>query len=86
MERHDQSADFERLSWHDNIVYGVRFDVGDSFRGDRHSHLVLDIDHIVEWICGVGGEIGFCASGYSQVLRAAPVELDEQRLAPADRA
>ncbi len=157
MERHEQSADFERLPWHDNIVYGVRFDVGDNFRGDWHRDFVLDIDHIVEWICGVdggarfrvapatltfhhvtdlriaidwgnsggqmslhelsihaitreqvqdqkicldrphfrwriafnwpdGGQITFCASGFSQVLRAAPVELDEQRLAPADRA
>ena len=54
MERHEQSGDFESLSWHDNIVYGVRFDVGDNFRGDWHRDLVLDIDHIVEWICGGG--------------------------------
>ena len=43
-------ADFENLSWHDNIIYGLGFDVGDSFQGDWHSDLVLDIDHIVEWV------------------------------------
>ncbi len=43
-------ADFEGLSWHDNILYGLRFDVGDSFRGDWRADLALDIDHIVEWL------------------------------------
>ncbi len=26
-------ADFQDLSWHDNIVYGLRFDMGDSLQG-----------------------------------------------------
>jgi hypothetical protein len=52
-------ADFDRLSWHDNLVYGLRFDVGDSFRGDWHSDLVLDIDHIVEWVCDETGRCRF---------------------------
>ena len=51
--------DFETTSWHDNIVYGLRFDVGDSFRNDWRSDLVLDIDHIVEWICGTAGGAQF---------------------------
>ncbi len=157
MEPTATETDFEDLSWHDNLVYGLRLDVGDPDRGTWHSNLVLDIDHIVEWVCGgergvrfrvapatltfhdatdlriavdlggrggqialnelsiagitrapvadqkicldrpyyrwrialnlpEGGEIAFGASGFTQVLRAAPVLLDEQRLAAADRA
>src|SRR3989304_4763131 len=39
--------DFESLSWHDNVVHGIRL---------RNPHegydydLVFDIDHILEWI------------------------------------
>ncbi len=41
-------ADFKAMSWHDNYVHGVTFDVDvDTWRSD----LVLDIDHIVEWLC-----------------------------------
>jgi hypothetical protein len=59
MQRHASELDFDRLSWHDNILYGVRFDVGDSSQGDWHSDLVLDIDYIVEWICGLAGRAQF---------------------------
>ena len=59
MRQHTAESDFERLSWHDNIVYGLRLDVGDSFRGDWHRDLVFDIDHIVEWVCGVDGGVRF---------------------------
>ena len=48
----DTGDDFARLSWHDNTVYGLRLEIGDPERGDWRSNLVLDIDHIVEWICG----------------------------------
>ncbi len=58
MQRHTADSDFERLSWHDDTVYGLRLDVGDSFRGDWHSDLVFDIDHIVEWVCGPDGGPG----------------------------
>ncbi len=156
MERYASDADFDRLSWHDNALYGLCFEVGDPDRDDWRSDLVLDIDHIVEWLCGPagrarfrvapatltfhdvtdlriavdcgdsggrvalhepsidaitrapirdpnirldrpyhrwrialnlprGGEIGFGASGFTQVLRAEPVLLDEQKLAAADR-
>jgi hypothetical protein len=44
--------DFDRLSWHDNHVYAIVFCVGDISLGDWRSDLVLDIDHIVEWVCG----------------------------------
>ena len=59
MQQQALDSDFEHLSWHDNIVYGLRLDVGDSFRGDWHSDLVLDIDHIVEWVCGADGGVRF---------------------------
>ena len=49
-------ADFDRLSWHDCSVYGVAFDVDAA--GGR-SDLRLDIDFIVEWICGEAGRATF---------------------------
>ncbi len=54
-----QGDEFERHSWHDNIVYAIRLDVGDAFEGDFHSDLVLDIDHIVEWDCAPDGSMRF---------------------------
>ncbi|HJS33412.1 MAG TPA: hypothetical protein VJ924_15565 [Alphaproteobacteria bacterium] len=42
-----------RGSWHDDSIYGLRVVVGDHERGDWRSELVLDIDHIVEWVCGL---------------------------------
>jgi len=42
--------DFETLSWHDDTVYGLRFRIGDPARNDWTADLVLDIDHIVEWV------------------------------------
>jgi hypothetical protein len=53
------TPDFEALSWHDNALYGVRLDIGDLERGDWRSDLVLDIDHIVEWLCGMEGQVRF---------------------------
>ena len=49
----------ELPSWHDNLVYGLRFDAADPDRGLWRSDLVLDIDHIVEWLCGVDGRVKF---------------------------
>lgn len=150
-------SEFDGLRWHDNALYGLRLDLGDPARGDWRSDLVLDIDHIVAWLCGPdgrvrfrvapatltfhhvtdlriavdcgdsgnrtalhalsinaitrerlqdqkicldrpyyrwrialnlpeGGAIAFGASGFSQVLRAAPVVRDQQQLSPAERA
>ena len=53
------ASEFERLSWHDDTLYGLRFDVGDSFQGDWRADLVLDIDHIVEWVRGEAGNFRF---------------------------
>ncbi len=46
------TEEFERLSWHDNALFGMRIEVGDPDLGTWHSRLLLDIDHILEWICG----------------------------------
>ena len=59
MEKQVPDSDFDRMSWHDNVVYGLRFDVGDTFRGDWHSNLVLDIDYIAEWVCDAEGRCRF---------------------------
>jgi len=51
--------DFARLSWHDDTVYGLHLEIGDPERDDWRGNLVLDLDHIVEWICGGGGNARF---------------------------
>lgn len=58
--------EFDDLSWHDNIVYGLRFDVGDASRGDWRHDFILDIDYIAEWVSS--GERG-------ARFRAAPATL-----------
>jgi len=40
------------VSWHDNLIYAIHLQGADPDRGIWRSNLVLDIDHIVEWICG----------------------------------
>jgi hypothetical protein len=46
-------------SWHDNLIYGLRFDPPDPDREDWRSDLIFDIDYIVEWICGTDGGVTF---------------------------
>jgi hypothetical protein len=48
-------AEFEQLSWHDSTIWGLEFHPPDPNAGDWTCDLVLDIDFIVEWLCGVGG-------------------------------
>ena len=48
-------ADFDQLSWHDCHIWGVELRAGDPDDGDWTSELALDLDFIVEWMCGVGG-------------------------------
>jgi hypothetical protein len=50
---------FDQLTWHDNALYGLRLEIGDPDRGTWHSRLILDIDHILEWICGTDGRFQF---------------------------
>ena len=46
---------FDDMSWHDNHVHALRFVEGEDGAGD----LVLDLDHIVEWIDGESGRFRF---------------------------
>src|ERR1700733_16146500 len=46
MKRLWTDADFPRLSWHDNSVHALRVFEGKDGAGE----MLLDIDHIVEWI------------------------------------
>lgn len=50
---------YEPRSWHDDTLYGLRLEIGDPERDDWRSNLVLDLDHIVEWICGSEGDAQF---------------------------
>jgi len=58
MDQRD-TKDFEGLSWHDDTLYGLRLEMGDPERDTWHSDLVLDIDHIVEWVCDESGGCRF---------------------------
>ena len=49
----------DETSWHDNLVFALLFTAGDVAKGDWRSDLVLDIDHICEWICGIDGGARF---------------------------
>src|SRR5512142_25972 len=46
-------------SWHDNLVYGMHLRCADPERNVWRSELVLDIDHIVEWVPQSGGGMRF---------------------------
>jgi hypothetical protein len=48
-------ADFDSTSWHDNHIHAFRFVEGKDGAGD----LVLDLDHIVEWLKGEGSGFQF---------------------------
>ncbi|MGI6496513.1 MAG: hypothetical protein ACOX5G_10595 [Kiritimatiellia bacterium] len=42
-------ADFEAMSWHDCLINSIGLDQD----GEWQSDLVLELDYIVEWLCGV---------------------------------
>jgi hypothetical protein len=50
------SDDFERYSWHDNAVHGIRIVEGADGCGGE---VILDIDFIVEWLPPDGGDHAF---------------------------
>jgi hypothetical protein len=62
-------VDFERLSWHDCHLWRIAFLVGDPDENDWTSELALDIDFIVEWLCGVAGETQFRIAPATLVFR-----------------
>src|SRR5262245_6916041 len=47
-------ADFDQLSWHDNSIYGLALRT-ENWKSD----LLLDIDYITEWLCGVDQRVRF---------------------------
>ncbi len=63
-------ADFDRLSWHDCHIWAIEFRPGDPERGDWTSDLAFDIDFIVEWICGVGGQAQFRVAPATLIFHA----------------
>lgn len=48
-------ADFTRLDWHDCHIWGFELRVGNPDEDDWTHDLALDIDFIVEWLCGLDG-------------------------------
>jgi len=54
-----ESSPANEPSWHDNLIYGIHLQGADPDRGIWRSDLVLDIDHIVEWICGEDRQVSF---------------------------
>ena len=52
-------TEFERLSWHDCHIWRLTIRTGDPDRGDWTSDLELDLDFIVEWLCGTDGSVSF---------------------------
>ena len=59
METMHTETNFDQLSWHDCPIWGLQFHVGDPDANDWTRDLVLDIDFILEWICGVGEGVQF---------------------------
>ena|GEM_PF-401301 len=51
-------ADFDHLSWHDCSIWAIELRAGNPDEGDWTSDLALDIDFILEWICGAEGRGG----------------------------
>lgn len=51
--------EFEHLSWHDCHVWRLELRVGDPDEGDWTSDLVIGLDFISEWLCGVQGGTTF---------------------------
>src|SRR5262249_34802760 len=52
-------VDFERMSWHDCHIWRIEFRVGEPEEDDWTSDLVLGLDFILEWLCGVDGSVTF---------------------------
>ena len=52
-------VDFETLSWHDCHIWRFDLQVGDPAEDDWTNDLVVGIDFIIEWLCGVDRSIKF---------------------------
>ena len=94
-------GDAEAAAWHDDLIYALHLRASSPAHDDWRSEIVLDIDHIVEWVCGVDGRVRFRVAPASLVFHdvsdlriwisaavpagGAPILLDEQRLPVAGR-
>ena len=59
METEETATDELAWRWHDNVIYGLSFELGEPAEGDWRSDLLLDIDFIEEWLCGSPNEVRF---------------------------
>ena len=55
----DTHSSKDERSWHDNLIYGLHLAAPDPDAGLWISDLILDIDHIADWICGTDGGVQF---------------------------
>jgi hypothetical protein len=47
------------MSWHDCHIWGLDFHVGDPDEDDWTCNLVIKLDYILEWLCGVDRKASF---------------------------
>lgn len=64
-------ADFDTLSWHDDEIHAFELRVGNPDRDAWTSDLVLDLDHIVEWVPQEGGGMRFRVAPATLVFHGA---------------
>ena len=43
-------TEYDPYRFHDNQIHGIAFRTADPDRGDWTSDLILDIDHVLEWV------------------------------------
>jgi hypothetical protein len=63
-------AEFESLSWHDCHIWGIELRTGSPEDDDWTSELVLDIDFITDWLCGVDRRLHFRVAPATLVFMA----------------
>lgn len=64
-----KESDFDDLSWHDCHIWALELRAGDPEQGDWTSDLALDIDFIVDWVCGTDGGGQFRVAPATLVFR-----------------
>jgi len=61
-------GDAEAAAWHDDLIYALHLRAPSPAHDDWRSEIALDIDHIVEWVCGVDGRMRFRVAPASLVF------------------
>src|SRR5882672_8829568 len=61
-------GDTDAAVWHDDLIYALHLRAPDPAHSDWRSELVLDIDHVVEWVCGADGRMRFRVAPASLVF------------------